>query len=303
MEWTQCLRAAIRYMEDRLLDNIGPEDVADAVHISPFYLQHGFRLVTGYTLGEYLRCRRLYLAALDMLSGSEPVTQVAYRYGYDTPESFTRAFTRFHGMPPTQVRKNTRAIRTFLPLTIQITIQGGNEMDYKIEKMEGFQLIGFVREFQHETSYQEIPRFWDEVMALEAPGFARGSQNDVEKAIFDNKIGEFGVCFQGFQAGRFFYMIAGMYQGGPVPLGLATVHVPAAQWAKFRCTGPLPGALQTVNTKVFSEWLPGNPDYEPSMPINLEWYSMECCPDTSPNDYESGIWVPVTPKPHTRPGS
>lgn len=169
-------------------------------------------------------------------------------------------------------------------------------MDYKIEKMEGFELIGFVREFRHENSYGEIPKFWDEVMALEEPIFSRKPQNPVEQAIADNKIGEFGACFQGFAEGRFFYMIGGIYKGGPVPLGMATIHVPAADWAKFRCVGPLPGALQSVNTKVFSEWLPGNPDYEPSMPINLEWYSMDCCPDSSPNDYESGVWLPVRAK-------
>ena len=88
-------------------------------------------------------------------------------------------------------------------------------------------------------------------------------------------------------------MIAGIYKGGPVPLGLTTVHIPAAQWAKFRCVGPLPGSLQSVNTKVFSEWLPGNPDYEPSMELNLEWYSLD---DSTSPDYESGIWLPVKPK-------
>ncbi len=296
MEWTQCLRAAIRYMEAHLLDNIGPEDIAGAAHLSPFYLHRGFRLVTGYTFGEYLRCRRLYLAALDMLAGKSSVLRLASKYGYDNPESFTKAFTRFHGVPPTQVRENARAIHTFLPLTIQITIQGGHEMDYRIEKMEEFQLIGFMREFRHENSYALIPKFWEEVLALEAPISQRGAQTEVEKAFCTHKIGEFGACFQGFQEDRFFYMIGGLYQGGPVPLGLTTIHIPAANWAKFRCTGPMPGALQSVNTKIFSEWLPGNPDYELSMPINLEWYSMECCPDASPQDYESGIWVPVAPK-------
>ena len=94
MEWTECLRGAIAYMEKNLLEDIGPADVAEAVHISPFYLQHGFRMVTGYTLGEYMRCRRLYLAALDML-GEGSVLETAYKYGYDNPERFTKAFTRF----------------------------------------------------------------------------------------------------------------------------------------------------------------------------------------------------------------
>ncbi len=293
MEWTECLRGAIAYMERNLLENIGPGDIAECVHVSPFYLQHGFRMVTGYTLGEYLRGRRLYLAALDALQGDVPIGELAYKYGYDTPESFTKAFTRFHGVAPTKVRGNSRAIKPFLPLTVKIEIQGGNEMDYKIEKMDDFTLIGFVRQFEHENSYGAIPKFWDEVMEMEAPLFQHGPQNPVEKAICDHKIGEFGVCFGGFEPGRFFYMIAGIYQGGPIPVGLTTVHVPASQWAKFRCAGPLPGSLQSVNTKVFSEWLPGNNQYELSLDLNLEWYSMEDC--SSP-DYESGIWLPVKPK-------
>ena len=120
-------------------------------------------------------------------------------------------------------------------------------MDYKIEKMDGFELIGFIREFQHETSYGEIPKFWDEVMALENPIFQHGPQNEVEKAICDNKIGEFGACFQGFAEGRFFYMIAGIYQGGAVPLGMSTIYVPAASWAKCRAT-------RTMSLRCLSIW-------------------------------------------------
>ncbi len=92
---------------------------------------------------------------------------------------------------------------------------------------------------------------------------------------------------------EFKYLIAGRYDGGEIPEGMKVLEIPAMEWAKFCCTGPLPGALQTINTKIFHEWLPGNPDYEIAAGINLEWYSMGDC---SSQDYESAIWIPVRKK-------
>ena len=105
MDWTESLRRAVDFMEKNLLENISPDDVAKAVCISPFYLERGFKVMTGFSIGEYIRNRRLYLSALDILSGSEKVIDIALKYGYDTPESYTKAFTRFHGVSPVQLRK------------------------------------------------------------------------------------------------------------------------------------------------------------------------------------------------------
>lgn len=127
MEWTESLRSAIGYMEKHLLDDISADDVAEAVHISSFYLQKGFRIMTGYSIGEYIRYRRLYMAALDVAAGKEKMIDLAYKYGYETPESFTKAFTRFHGMSPAQIKKDVHKIKTFLPLKILIQIKGGND--------------------------------------------------------------------------------------------------------------------------------------------------------------------------------
>ncbi|MCM1135844.1 MAG: AraC family transcriptional regulator, partial [Clostridium sp.] len=130
MEWLAGLKSAIDYMERHLLEGVGLQETADAVHISPFYFQRGFKIVTGYSVGEYLRNRRLYLAGLDVIKGGEKVIDLSYKYGYDTPESFTRAFTRFHGVSPMQLRAQPSRIRVFLPLTIEITIKGGSGMEY-----------------------------------------------------------------------------------------------------------------------------------------------------------------------------
>ena len=97
MEWLTSIRTAIDYMEEHLTDNIRAQDVADRVYLSPFFLQKGFSLMTGYGIGEYIRNRRLYQAAVDLKETDDKVIDIAFRYGYEAPESFTKAFSRFHG--------------------------------------------------------------------------------------------------------------------------------------------------------------------------------------------------------------
>ena len=106
MEWLTIIKDAIEYMEQNLLTVTGPEEVAKHVHISTIYLQRGFQVLTGYTLGEYIRNRRLFEAGLKLTQTDEKVIDIALEYGYETPESFTKAFTRFHGTTPIEVRRN-----------------------------------------------------------------------------------------------------------------------------------------------------------------------------------------------------
>ena len=296
MELLTSIRTAIGYMEDHLTEEIGMEDVAWAVHLSPFFLQRGFSLMTGYGVGEYLRNRRLYQAAVDLQRSSEKVIDVALRYGYETPESFTKAFARFHGATPTQVREGA-AIRTFLPLTIHLSIQGGNAMDYTITPMFPFKVIGFQKEFDYETSYEQIPKFWDEICEKYACNVYAGNApaNPYEQALMDNCIGEYGVCIDDIPGGKFRYLIAGRYTGGPVPEGMVVYEFPRGEWAVFNCVGPMPGSLQSLNTRIFREWLPGNPDYELSGVATVEWYDCVNGEKSDP-DYHSAIWLPIKRK-------
>ena len=297
MEWTETLKRTIVYMEDHLLEENPAEGAAKAVCLSPLYLQKGFKLVTGYSMGEYVRNRRLYLAGLEAIAGREKVIDLAYRYGYDTPESFSKAFSRFHGVSPAQLRQSPEWLTPFLPLKITLSIRGGQGMDFIVEKMESWQIIGVEREFSMDSSYQEIPKFWDEFIASQCAPLWAGKKPEtaLEKAVCQCSIGEFGVCIDACAApGRFRYLIAGKYDGREVPEGLTVYTFPALEWARFRCSGPMPESLQSVNTKIFQEWLPGNPEFEIAFGANVEWYSME--KDTSASDYESEIWLPVKRK-------
>ena len=296
MEWLTSVRTAIEYMEEHLTDDISAQDVADRVHLSPFFLQRGFSLMTGYGIGEYIRNRRLYQAARDLKETEDKVIELALRYGYETPESFTKAFSRFHGVTPSQVRGGA-AGKVFLPLTIKLSVQGGSQMDVKIAPMFPFKVIGFQKIFDNETAYAEIPKFWDEICEKYAYNVYAGNApaNPCEQALVDNCIGEYGVCIDDIGGGKFRYLIAGKYTGGAVPEGMAVYEFPRNEWAVFNCIGPNPQTLQSVNTRIFSEWLPGNPKYELSGNATVEWYDCVNGEMTDP-DYHSAIWVPVKRK-------
>ena len=131
MDWLSCIRNTVIYLEAHLCEDVGAEDAAKNVYVSPFFLQKGFSVMTGCGIGEYLRNRRLYEAALELKNTDEKVIDIALKYCYETPESFTKAFSRFHKATPSQVRAGEATIRVFLPFKINVTVYGGEQMDYK----------------------------------------------------------------------------------------------------------------------------------------------------------------------------
>lgn len=296
MEWLTCIKGAIAYIEEHLQEECLIEDVAREAHVSTLYLQRGFQILTGYSVGEYIRNRRLYEAGREILYTDNKIIDIALKYQYETPESFSKAFSRFHGYPPKCLRKKSNALRVFHPIQIEIKIKGGNFMDFRIEELDGFQVIGLARRIPFETSYTEIPAFWSEVyQKITSKVYTTGASNAVEQAVLENRIGELGVCFgETGNESTFKYVIGGFYKDGVVPEGLEMVQIPKGLWAKFRCVGPLPKALQDVNTRIFKEWLPGNKDYEIAAEYNIEWYSSE--KDMNHKDYVSEIWIPVKRK-------
>lgn len=295
MEWLTCIKSTIDYIEKHLLEIKSIDEIASNNFISTFYLQQGFQILTGYSIGEYIRNRKLYLAALEIKNNKNKIIDVAFKYGYETPESFSKAFYRFHGFYPSRAQDKNNHIRRFEPLKINVQIKGGSivNLDYKITTLFQMKLIGFVKEFDFETSYKEIPLFWDEICEKYASNVYAGNKprNDYEQAIIDNCIGEFGVCIE-CKDTKFKYMIAGRYSGGKVPEGMMLFEFPQSEWAIFDCIGPCPEALQALNTKIFTEWLPFNKDFEPLGIGNIEWY--DCVNGNKEDaDYHTQIWIPV----------
>ncbi|HBN86399.1 MAG TPA: AraC family transcriptional regulator, partial [Clostridiales bacterium] len=132
MGWIEGIGEAIRYIEEHITEELEIESIAQRAFVSPFYFQKGFAMLCEFTVGEYIRQRRLALAGSELVSTDEKIIDIALKYGYDSPDGFTKAFTRFHGVTPTAVRKDGAMIKSFAPLKIKFTLEGGTIMDYKI---------------------------------------------------------------------------------------------------------------------------------------------------------------------------
>ena len=288
------LERTIEYIENNLLKDIKINKLSKYVGMSSYQLQRSFQILTGYSIGEYIRNRRLYLAAVELASSKAKIIDIAYKYGYETPESFTKAFSKFHYNTPSKVKQGGSYIN-FYRIKVKIVINQGEEMNVKITPMFPIKLIGFEKEFSFETSYQEIPKFWDDICAKHCSRIYAGQEpiTPEEHAIVDNCIGEYAICIDD-NSKNFKYMVAGRYAGGEVPKGMKLIELEKGDWAVFDCYGPNPKTLQDTNTKIFNEWIPNNKDYEVRANYNIEWY--DCTGDMSDENYHSAIWIPVKKK-------
>ena len=160
MEWSERISKAINYMESHITEELTIADIAEHAVISPYYFQKGFSMLCGFTVGEYIKKRRLTLAGSELVSTDKKIIDIALEYGYDSPDSFTKAFLRFHGATPTAIRKGEAMIKSFAPLKIKLILIGGYTMDYKIVKKAPFTVIGVSAVFKYETADHEIPQFW-----------------------------------------------------------------------------------------------------------------------------------------------
>lgn len=150
MEWMAIIGNSIQYIEEHIMENITADTVANEVCVSPFYFQKGFSMLCGLSVSEYIRNKKLALAGRDLVMTDEKIIDIALKYGYDSPNSFTKAFTRFHGVSPSSVRKGEALLKTFAPLKIKISLQGEYLMDYKIIKKEAFTVIANAKQFSYE---------------------------------------------------------------------------------------------------------------------------------------------------------
>ena len=162
MEWMKAIGDSVQYIEEHITEEISAESVAEYVNVSPLYFQKGFAMICGFTVSEYIRNRRLALAGNEIAASDEKIIDIALKYGYDSPDSFTKAFTRFHGITPSAVRKDCAMLKSFAPLKIRISLEGGYLMDYKIEKKEAFTVIANAKTFGYEGAKELVPQFWQE---------------------------------------------------------------------------------------------------------------------------------------------
>lgn len=285
MGWIEGIGDAIRYIEENITKDLTVEEIAKRAMVSPFYFQKGFAMLCGFTVAEYIRRRRLTLAGSELVSTDAKIIDIALKYGYDSPDSFTKAFTRFHGVTPTAVRKDGAMIRSFAPLKIKFSLEGGYIMDYKIVEKESFTVMGVSKTFSYDDAKTKIPQFWTEHYQTGKGKFVCGM---------------YGVCMEESKGSDTFeYLIADDYNPSEeVPDGFITKVIPKHTWAVFACKGPMPKALQEVNEKIYSEWLPNCRDYEIAAGYNIERYTnvADYPKGNEDENYYSEIWIPIRNK-------
>lgn len=285
MGWIEGVGEAISYIEENITEELTIENIAKRALVSTFYFQKGFTMLCGFTVGEYIRQRRLTLAGSELVSTDEKIIDIAMKYGYDSPDSFTKAFTRFHGVTPTAVRKDGAMIKAFASLKIVFSLEGGYIMDYKIVEKDSFTVMGVSKRFKYDSAAAEIPQFW-------AKHYQAGNGKFV--------CGMYGVCIdESMGTDDFEYLIADNYNPSmEIPEGFVTKIIPEYTWAVFACKGAMPDSIQDVNKKIFSEWLPNCKDYEIAAGYSIEMYNnpVDYPQGTKDENYYSEIWIPVKKK-------
>ena len=289
MEWIKGIQRAIDYIELNLMEDMNYEDIAKQAYSSQFHFQRIFSIICGFTVGDYIRMRRLSVAASDLIRNNDKVIDVALRYGYDTPESFTRAFTNFHGATPTEAKRG-KSVKSFSRLSVKLILTGGSTMDYRIEKLEDFKVICKRKQvFKQDgmTATPDISAFWSECME-------NGTTQKLAEYIPENPNlkGLLGICFSGIvEENEFPYGIGCEYDGRPVnDSDFEIVDIPASTYAVFIIKGNMPDVFPETYKKIFTEFFPQSDKYEYGRGIEIEVYPSA---DVDNPNYVCEVWIAV----------
>lgn len=289
MDWIASLQSAIDYIEANLTEDLDYAEIARRAYSSSFHFQRIFGILCGYTLGEYIRNRRLTQAGSELASSSARVIDVALKYGYDSPESFSRAFARFHGITPSQARANSASLKSFSRLSVKLVIEGGTVMDYRIEKKGPIKVVAQKKRFpQGAVGKEQIHAMWNQF-------WKDGTTETLCSYIRpENVFGDaiVGISFDTPDEGGFDYAIGAAYSGGEIAGGLSLEEIPANTWAIFPCVGRMPEAFQELWKKIYTEFFPTS-EYQPSGGMCLEVYPSA---DITSKDYACEFWLSVAKK-------
>jgi len=280
MEWVEGLNQTIRYIEDHLTGEIDYGELARLACCSAFHYQRMFAYMAGLPLSEYIRRRRMSLAAVDLQAGGK-VVDVALKYGYQSPTAFNRAFQAVHGVPPSAVRDAGAPVKSFSPLHFTIMVKGAEEMEYRVEKREAFRIVGVSQPLEREIekNFEIVPRMWGEA-AMD------GTIQRLAGLMDAQPMGLLGVsaCGDG-EAWRYFIAVASTREAGE----LETYTVPATTWAIFPGEGTSQ-SIQELERRVVTEWLPSS-GYEYGNAPDVEVYL-----NADPENAKYELWIPVVKK-------
>ena len=289
----QLIQQAICYMEEHICENISYAEVAKSVQMSSYNFHRTFSFIVGMTANEYMRKRRLTLAAKELQTTAISVIDAAYKYGYESPESFSKAFSRFHGSTPKQAKQKGTKLHLFNPLLIKIIVEGGSIMDYRIEHKESQKFIALVKAFPNEIinddNAHNIPDFWAEC-------YEKDLIEPMKILRVKGKRDLFGLCSPVKDGENHFNYGIGIMLDEDTEIsklehftknGYLIWKTEPADYAVFKCFGSDGDCLAETWSKFFKEFIPQT-GYTQTEDTDYEIYF-----EDGENGLFCELWIPV----------
>lgn len=281
MEWVERFNQSMRYIEEHLTEEMDYEALGKIACCSAYHFQRMFTYMAGIPLSEYIRRRKMSLAAVELQGGHAKIVDIAEKYGYRSPTAFNRAFQSVHGMPPSAVRSEGVLVKSFPPITFQISVKGAVEMNYRIETKDAFRIIGVSAPLHHDLTqnFAIVPQMWQDAVQ-------NGTLQALAELMDAQPMGLLGVSACGdAEQWKYFIAVASTKESS----GFEEYTVPASTWAIFSGTGTNQ-SIQELEQRIVTEWLPTS-GYEYADAPDIEVYLN---PDPQNAQYE--VWIPVTKK-------
>ncbi len=282
MEWIERLNSAINYIEEHLADDIDYEQVAKVACCSTYHFQRMFSYMADMPLSEYIRRRRMTMAAVDLQSCEGKIIDIALKYGYDSPTAFNRAFQGVHEVAPSLVKAGGISLKSFSPISFKITIKGATEMDYRIEKKDAFRIVGIARPLQKEIekNFEIVPQMWQEASM-------NGTIQKLASKMDSEPMGLLGVsACNDMDNWRYFIAVVSTQ---PIDNTLEEYIVPPSTWVVFSEEGTSQ-SIQELEKRIVTEWLPTS-GYEYANAPDIEVYL-----SADPQNTKYEVWIPVVKK-------
>lgn len=277
MEWIERLNCAIEYIEEHLQEKIDYEKLAEIANCPVYHFQRMFFYMTNISVSEYVRRRRMSLAAVDLQDKQSKIIDIALKYGYDSPTAFNRAFQSIHGIAPSLAKKEKTILKSYPAIKFSISVQGMEEMNFKIENKKALRIIGKSCPLSRvlEENFATIPHEWDE--ALE-----NGTLQKLYTLMNEQPNGLLGVSVHNDEEWKYFIAVSSTEED----MQFEEYEIPAATWAIFSGSGTNI-SLQDLERRVITEWLPTS-GYEYAEIPDIEVYIK-----ADPNDAIYEYWLPI----------
>jgi AraC family transcriptional regulator len=290
LEIIKCLNNVIDYIENNLDLTLNIDEIARVAFTSRYHFQRLFHAMTGYTLTEYIRNRRLTLAAEELSYENSKIIDIALKYGYESPDAFTKAFQRLHGITPSALKKGNVRLKSFPKLSFQISIKGEYEMIYRLVEKDKYKVFGvdFFTTSVGGACYKEIPEFTDKI-------WDDGTHYKINQILGYNRMHMLhGIHYDFKEDGSRRYMMGWEVPEIGVPKEYKVLDIPACTWAVFEDKGAMPEALLVQNTwkRIYSEWFPSS-GFEQVEGPTIEKYYWN---DEEYVNYTCEVWIPVKRK-------